>query len=605
MPNFGLLSQTAQVPMQGVPLQMNTPVENQTKRITMEGKQLELGEQQRQVSEESQDRDILKQTLSEDGVDLATPEGTKNLLSKAKGKVSPGMYSKLADHYDKIQANNLKNQQILTNLGTDQLANYSAQLEQVAPELDALDKQYDKTKAEKGQVAAEAEMKERMAGVVGKYGAMKMPNGAPLFAPQILQNLRDAPPDILHATVANTKYMQNQVSETLKREQARRAGAEADILQGGGKNMTTLQDPTTGKLYFQSPTGKTYEKQDGTLKESTFLPTGLVKPGSTQAARASAVKDTPALTQDENEFIAEYQTTTGKQVPGIPAGNGVAATKARTEYLKAFVEMAKNRGYTGDEAGEIALERDASKEALKKLTTNNAVVVAGEQDLKKVGSLLEEEIKKLGGPQSPLIRKYWNKTATDWEGSPEFTGINAAMVNYQETAARVLSGQTGAGGTPVTFLELAKKATGENPNMEQIVKLNETMKKLFTAREQSFEGAREQLLKKISLKDKRADTKVSPEDQAKRDKERAETNQNEYEGEGGLEKARRHLKEVNDGIRASKDQTSKVILMDEKKRIEGAITRLESKKKEPKGAGPFDDAEKEQRYQEWKKSHAN
>src|SRR6266850_5320747 len=170
MPNFGLLSQTAQVPMQGVPLQMNTPVENQTKRITMEGKQLELGEQQRQVSEESQDRDILKQTLSEDGVDLATPEGTKNLLSKTKGKVSPGIYSKLADHYDKIQANNLKNQQILTNLGTDQLTNYSAQLEQVAPELDALDKQYDKTKAEKGQVAAEAEMREKMAGVVGKYG---------------------------------------------------------------------------------------------------------------------------------------------------------------------------------------------------------------------------------------------------------------------------------------------------------------------------------------------------------------------------------------------------------------------------------------------------
>lgn len=582
MPNFGLLSQTAQVPMSGIPMQMNTPVENENKRLTMEGKSLDVGEQKRQLSEESQDRDVLKQVLSEQGVDLATPEGSKALLAQAKGKVSPGMYAKLADHSQKIEQNHLKNEELLASKTAEELKTYYEQMAPLVGPMDALDKQYDKTRAEKGQVAAEAELKDGMAKLMGSAGGMKLPSGAPLFPPQLMQNLQGSPPDLLHATIANAKYTTDMVARRYKEAQSKELEARAAKEQAqaeaekSGKNWD-LYNSADGKdqYRYSRVSGRTQAMRGGDWQDISAMPPDVVKPGTAQAAKASAAKDTPALTPDENQFLAELQATTGKQVPGIPAGNGAAATKARTEYLKAFVKMAKDRGYTGDEAGEIALERDAAKEALKRLTTNNAVVVAGEKDLKNVGKLLEEEIKKLGGPQSPFIRKYWNKTATDWEGTPEFTGINAAMANYQETAARVLSGQSGAGGTPVTFLELAKKATGENPNLEQIVKLNDTMNKLFAAREQSFAGARDELLKKVSLKDKSSgETKVSPEDQAKRDKERSFTNQNEYEGEGGLDKARKDLKEVNDGIRAAKDQTSKTILMDQKKRIEGAIEKL-------------------------------
>ena len=134
--------------------------------------------------------------------------------------------------------------------------------------------------------------------------------------------------------------------------------------------------------------------------------------------------------------------------------------------------------------------------------------------------VLKEELKKIGGPDSPKLRGLMNKGLTEWIGSPEFVGVNAAWANFQETAARVYSGQYGAGGTPVSYLKLSQDSMGTNPNLDQLMHLDQTMTRLFDARRRAASDTEKNLISKVVLTPKEGS--VAPETQKARDTDAAQ-----------------------------------------------------------------------------------
>lgn len=574
--NFGLLTNAAQVPLSVQPMQMNTPAVNEGIRYSMEGRKLDTQQKQQTFDEQNQDRPVLRSLLEQEGVDFATPEGTQRLLSMAKGRVSPNTYLGLIDHADKIAQVHLRNKQLMMQWNADQTAQYSDALEKLAPQLDGVDKQYEKTKAEKGQVAAEAEYRENLPKVLQAAQGMKLPDGSPLYPPQLIANIHSAPIDMLHGIIAGTKYLGNEARR-------RKTELEVDMLEGGAKSFDSLQDPKTGDLYRvnrQTGAALKLDPQTGQWGATNSVPAGVVKLGVAPKSEKTqiwedpkgdfyqilpdgttvlkngtekiALKDMPGdvkqlgakgagpasadsvMKPETLDFLAKYTANTGKTFP-VPAF-GIGNNVARAQYLNAAAQLAQENGYSPEEMGTAARMRDVNRLALANQQKQNAIIKSGENDLINVMQIMKDELKKIGGPDSPKVRAVWNKAITEWKGDPTFSGFNAAYANFLDVAAKTLSGQSGAGGTPVSYLELAKKQLGDNPNLKQLTEIDKTMTSLFDARQRGVEKTINELLKASDLTPKPgspaaergAETKVTPEQQKANDADKPKIFKKEF-----------------------------------------------------------------------------
>ena len=572
--NYGLLTETAKVPMSGHPFQMNTPVENQAIRYGMEGKKLAVEAGQQTFDRGNQDREIVKAALARDENDLATPEGGDSLLKTIKGSVSPEMYSGMADHVEKIKSTHAKNQDLLLNMPGEVLDLQTKQWNALAPAIDQGLKSYAKNKSEKGEVYAAEEQRKFMGELFTHTRGMKMPNGQPLYPPEIINSLKDMGTEQMDSVLRGTKYMGDQTKRAHDEATTRRQEAEAKILSDGGKSWDELQAPD-GTLYRVSKLNGQILKQDptsGSLNPVSALPADVKKLGASTPAKKpdimvdgdgnkwSVVSDSTvlkngsevlplrsmpndvkklaakgagekqtAMGEDTLQFLADYASRTGKSFP-VPA-LGIGNTNGRTMYLTAAAGLAKDRGYDGSEAGDLALQRDAAKAANSNLQKQNAIIQVGEQDLIGVMRAMREELKKIGGPDSPVIRKLWNTASTEWAGDPQFKGFNAAYANFLDVSAKVLSGQSGAGGTPVSYLELAKKQLGDNPNLSQVAEVDKMMTKLFSIRQKAVETTSESLRKASEMTPKTgspAASRVQLGEQKDRDSESTRIMRSEY-----------------------------------------------------------------------------
>jgi hypothetical protein len=429
----------------------------------------------RQKQEAYSDQQVVKDLMSVPGVDYSTPKGIKELMGHLQGRVSPATYMKYSDAHSKMQDTENTRLLNMAKLGDYERKQMDDTVETVASAYDGIDKI-------EGLDAQQAEVAKRLSG----FKEQNLSSGVPRYNAKAIESLQSMPWEQQLSTYKGSLHAKDLLARSKDESQIARLKTLTD--NGGGKVENWVGE--NGEPLLRHQNGEIYkvDLESGETSKLAAMPKGAYKAGTKNPA---GIKDSEAvsLSDDENQYIAEYQQTYGKQIPGIPAGSGAAARKARIEYMKAFVRMGKERGYSGDEAGELALTRDASKEAAKRLYTQSKVIEAGEKDLQMVGKVIEDELKKLGGVDSPVVRKYWNKASTDWAGDPQFSGLNASMVNFQEVAARVFSGQSGAGGTPVTYLHLAEQAIGKSPTLEQFSKTNEVMTKLFEARAKSTESA--------------------------------------------------------------------------------------------------------------------
>ena len=512
------------------------------------------------IAQEAADNAALKDYLSVPNTDLYTSKGVADALPMLKGRISPKTYMDLATRQADLKAHEGTYAASVAKLDAQTLQTHMANQDYILGTIGPL--------AEfKG---TDEEWPAYLSSQVDAATGLKRPDGTPLIPASEVDSIKKMPQTAFKQMYAGTKVAKGalddaKIASETKAQEALAADrlASAEMKKGMGP-IDQWSDPATGAQYIKgSKSGKMFKvEDDGSFTPVNVMPANAVKLGAKGSVKA---EEAAGLTDEENTILAEYQTTTGKQIPGIPAGSGAAARTARINYMKSFVKLIKDRGYTGDEAGLVAIQRDASKEAAKRLTTQGAVIEAGENDLRIVGKVIEDELTKLGGPNSPLVRKYWNKASTEWMGDPQFSGLNAAMANFQETAARVFSGQSGAGGTPVTYLALAESAIGKNPTLEQFSKTNEVMGKLFEARKTSTDGAIKSLMAGVQMPAKAGSTAA---DQKKKDTDAVDIQRAE------LQKTRQALITLkSEPVPA--DPAKKKAREDEIKRYEGDVASLE------------------------------
>lgn len=426
----------------------------------------------REMQQEAGDQQVIRDLSSVPGVDFSTPKGIKEFMGHLQGRVSPDTIMKLGDMSNRMEQ--AENQKILNlaKMAKDDRDRYESTQEMVMSAFDGMDKI-------ESPEERTSKINERLTGLKGE----KTSGGTNLYDPRAIEALQAMPWDRQQSIYKGSQHAKDLLARAKDEAQVKRLEELTRASkEGTAENWATKE----GKPLLRHKDGTFYEVNPETGEQTKLaaMPEGAYNVSKAKAGGLSADEHSQ-LSPEANAWIAEYQQVTGKQIPGIPAGSGAAARKARLAYMESFYKLGKERGYTGGEAGELALTRDATRESMKSIITKNANIAASEKDLAKVATVIKDELTKLGGPDSPLVRKYWNKASTDWLGDPQFSALNTAITNYTEVAAKTLSNQTGAGGTPVSYLHLAQQTLGTNPTLEQFSKIDDVMNKLFKAREDS------------------------------------------------------------------------------------------------------------------------
>jgi hypothetical protein len=521
---------------------------NVEKSNVLAGQKIDLEQKRQSVARQENDRMASDAALREDNVDLVTPKGVENFLGRVKGKVSSDTYMGYVDHAEKVKKMHADTDAALSKLGAQQLSAYTQAVEPMVTELQAADDEHTKMTQEKGQIAADEQLKRRTAALALRYKDLKGPTGIPLVPPQLLADVENAPIHLIHGWIANSATFDNQlkqkkdVAETeLKVQQAARQAAEAKAIGGDlGKGAEEYTSPSTGKTYFVNKnTKQTYEQNPQTqeLSLSQSVPADLVKRGAKTAASGSVLSAAIDEQQDfdkhppsESELFQARKFILDNKMPSMGAGAAVAPKRLR--FLALAAKESQEMGLDPEHTVQLQKKVAAAQEGTKRLMSQNAQIKAGETNVAGALTILRDEVEKLGGANSPLVKKFWNKASTEWAGAPEFVGIAQAYKDVLESSARVYSGVTGAGGTPVSFLQLAEKDVPPNPSLSQVMKLQEVMPRLFKVREAATEQEIENLLKTATLPPKKegasSDRKVSDKDQAERDKDATAVLRREY-----------------------------------------------------------------------------
>lgn len=571
--DFSILQSAATVPMrtQFTPVDVAGKLEG---AYSLAGTMVDTQEKMRKQQSAQTDRNAVQNYLRSGG-DLFTPPGIERAMSELRGIVSPEYFTRLGEQAQKLKTADFDLQKKVAGLKEDELAAYGAGVESAMPFLDALQRQYEADLQAGGAESALAKFNDNRAQLLTRMqGRMAGPN-TPMFNAQVLQGLQAVTPEVLPGMISASKYQTTQIKNAMDAARAKAAatGKTENLVAPDGKVVANvpgvgLVDTATGNAYtgnpaelkpivtgrgaaapttgrdweqYTDPAGNIYESsrtlrqtvqvnKDGTRTEVPSLPADAFRVGSVAAARALVKPgDVPDLTPDENAKLAEFSRVYGRQIPVPSFGTGGAARQDRVLFLRNFVADMASRGETPTAAGVQASMARAGQEALKRITTQDVILSAGERELIGILDKMEAELKKIGGPDSPLVRRYWNRAATEIAGDPTFAGMNALYTAFIDEAARVTSGATGAAGTPVAYKQLAERMLDPNVNLSQLMAFKQPFKDMIEARQRGVEGAKNQLITSISPPPKRGEAAVPPGTQAGRDQERTTILRREYD----------------------------------------------------------------------------
>jgi hypothetical protein len=447
-----------------------------------------------------------------------SPDKIQQSVQALQGKVSPKMFMDLSDKATKVQENATKYADSLTKLSSDKLKLYTDQTAAAVPVFDEVIKAAEMGSEATGEQSAESKLPALRNQMVQKLKATGMYPDS--FLAQVatmdlpaLKSARDASA-WQKDTVANqyrqaqtdllkdpkkkeyfgpdgTMYLQTERGQTFKVDQVTGELVRVPGLPQGSTEAVPKAAKTVDKLYsskeglFKADAqGKTYmqNQETGEWIAKPMPPDARPLGGKAPVeVKVDLEKDPPT----DSEIRQAQTFILTNKLPTTGAGAQAAAAKQRV--LAIADREAANMGLDASQVLQLQNKIKATNEGLKRLTTQAAVIRAGEKNVSGALDVLENEVKKLGGFDSPKINKLLNKVYTEWSGDPDFVGINTAYLDVVENAARVYSGATGAGGTPVSFLELAKSSLPANPSLAQVLKLKDVMPKLFEARRKATE----------------------------------------------------------------------------------------------------------------------
>lgn len=570
--DFGLLNPANSLPMKAA--QSFKPVDavgNVEAAYSLAGKMTDTQENIRKQQAAQQDREILRAAMQSGEVDFSSPTKMQQSIGRLQGKLSPDTFMQLSDHATKSVTAEAQMMSQLAKSPEERLKLAGLQLETAAPKFQQIFDAAEQVKTQRGQQAADEVVKQGMQVLITQLASARY-GSAPVYDQGLLQQWSQiGDHETLKSVLAGTHYQKDLIANALHQAQTRASHARADFLEegGGGKWQTMVSED--GKVYrHNAVSGKTLLQGEDGDWTPVATPAKLRPLGSDKSNRGvtpGSAEDFAAnpITEHEKRQARQYNLT-GK----MPAmGTGQAASNARLRLLAAADKDLDELGLTDEQVVQARAKIKQTQEGIKRLTTQGAQIRAGEENANRVLGILEQEVKKAGGPDSPKLKSILNKVRTEWMGDPDFVGVNQAYMDLIENLARIYSGVTGAAGTPVSFLELARKSLPDNPSMAQVLKLKETVPKLFTARKEATEAELNSLVEgmKLPVGNK---TKITERvDLTEADKIAGKTKW-EHQYKGNMDAARADLKDVLEGIRAAKgDQRG--ILEEQKRAIEAAI----------------------------------
>lgn len=452
--DYGLLG-GPQVPMSAARAPVGFDVMEKVKEgYTMAGKGLELAEDKRQLGEAAGDRAALQEAM-QSGADFHTPAGLDKTMKDLEGKLSPAGYMNLAKHRDATVKSYGETLRTASQYDLDTLKVQNDGITHAMPLVESLLSHADKLK-ESGMPpdAVEEQLKAGRAALGTQLRAQKTASGRTLLPEDFINVLETGDMETVRRMHDEHPTHHAAVKEALQLAQEKAALAKAELdrkkaeEQGSYTVLTSKEDP---RLYRVSKSGKA-EIQTG---PNEWAPTMKLPGDVQQAVQAANTKDNrlkQAAEETEKALQHPTQALLDMAINSVVTGDkpafGSGQSSLRAPYSLLTAKMRAN-----PENIALVQEYKANQASLSNITKTSDVITANEKTatnlLNRVMPMLEK------GATSPTDIKLVNEWVTKFKraiGNADVAEIDIYQKAIQADVARIQSGVSGAGQTPVAFL---------------------------------------------------------------------------------------------------------------------------------------------------------
>jgi len=408
--------------------------------VKMVGQAYELAgamEKQQQVQEQRQDQQSIQQYLKEGG-NFNTPEGLAAAAEKLKGIVSPKAYQTLEQARQESKLNEAKVQEQYLKLPEEVLKGEAAQNQSVIQQLDTGVMQHQKDVTEVGQQEADRRYGEYKNQILPQLAQQKMPNGQPLYPPQLLQKYSGSNVKQDQSAMMSMKYKQDQIKSSLEnrykeqqiateRAQEKKYLAQAKGGAGGISEEITNSGATGNELLGMLPPGKA--SQVKAIAEGRIALESIPARGGTREQ----------LTQLVNQYDPNFSAI---------------ATKTKAAVEKDFSSGVASRNIS---------------------SINTAIGHLG--TLNKLGIALKNN-------DNQTLNRITNAIAGEF-GNPDITNYQLAQIALGEELMRTFRGV----GASVTEAEQWKNQLGSAKTPQQMLNVVKTASDLLESRISAMDSA--------------------------------------------------------------------------------------------------------------------
>lgn len=254
--------------------------------------------------------------------------------------------------------------------------------------------------------------------------------------------------------------------------------ATLKTLQNNPKLMATwqLMHPSTGGM-GSAPSGYRYNADRTALEP---IPGGP----------ADAAGSGQGLSTDAIDNAAWAYIGSGK-LPAV--GRGKEGVAQRTAVMNKSAEIAKAAGIPASELQTVPGRNKALQSSLTNLQKISDVMEKSEnafQNNTKVAMNLSENLSRTG---SPALNK-WILGAKAEIGDPDVQALDAAITTMSVDYARIMSGATGAGGTPISTAEEAKSLIRKELSHQSLSAVVDVLNKDIAGQQSAVHGQRGKIL---------------------------------------------------------------------------------------------------------------
>jgi hypothetical protein len=270
-----------------------------------------------------------------------------------------------------------------------------------------------------------------------------------------------------------------QYHQDLLDEKNRAEAAKEEGIGGYGKGYDTVQTPDGLTLQRNNLTGDLTPVHAATSKLG-----GRGAGASTGGTGASGDDDEAMVERAAKDY------NSGAGLPPLGAGKEAAALRHRI-----LVRAAKLGGGTGV-AGATA-DYKANSGSLHHFQTQADTIEAFEKTFTANAKPLEDAIADLQRTGHPGLNRPLNWLSQQ-SGDPKIAKFNAALQTFRSEAAKINSGQTGAGGTPISVMEEMAHVLPPDASPEQLLATIALLKQDAGNRKTAIAAQREEIRGRIA-----------------------------------------------------------------------------------------------------------